>query len=424
MNPSFTANLDPHLDPPPVACIGLDWGDKTHAFALQGPGPLETGTVGNSPEQLHLWLRTLGDRFGGQPVALAVETSRGPLIHLFSAYPWLSVYPIHPATSHRYRQAFTPSGAKQDAPDAVLLLELVQLHRSKLRQLEPQDEQTRTLAALVELRRDQVNRRAQLVNQLIALLKSYYPQALELAGVNLTTAMALDFLDRWPDLLALKRARPGTLRRFYYGHGVRAPQLVQERLQLAQASMALTADPAVVGPARLHLRALVAHLRRYGQDILELEEEIERLFKTHAEAYLFRNLPGAGEALRPRLLVAFGTDRALYPDAASLQKFAGIAPVIEQSGNKCWIHWRWHAPMFLRQTFVEWVPKSLVHCSWARAYYQAMSAQGKSHHVIVRALAFKWIRILWKCWQTRTAYSEEFYLKRLRERNSPYAVTG
>ncbi len=412
------------MDPPPVAWIGLDWGDKTHAFALQGSGKPETGTLDNSPEQLHLWLRGLAKRFGGQPVALAVETSRGPLIHIFSAYPWLNVYPIHPATSHRYRKAFTPSGAKQDAPDALLLLELVRVHRSKLRKLEPQDEKTRTLSALVELRRDQVNRRAQVINQLIALLKSYYPQALELAGQNLATPMALDFLERWPDLLALKMARPGTLRRFYYCHRLRSAQLVQGRVELAQASTALTTDPAVLEPARFHLQALVAHLRRYGKDILALEEQIESLFQEHEEAYLFRDLPGAGDALRPRLLVAFGTDRSLYPDPGSLQKFAGISPVIEQSGTKCWVHWRWQAPMFLRQTFVEWVPKTLPHCPWARAYYDAMLIRGKSHHVILRALAFKWIRILWKCWQTRTAYSEEYYQKRLHQRNSPYAIAA
>jgi hypothetical protein len=107
-----------------------------------------------------------------------------------------------------------------------------------------------------------------------------------------------------------------------------------------------------------------------------------------------------------------------------LQKFAGISPVIEQSGTKRWVHWRWQAPMFLRQTFVEWVPKTLPHCPCARAYYDAMLLKGKSHHVILRALAFKWIRILWKCWQTRTAYSEEFYQKRLHQRNSPYAIAA
>jgi len=200
-----TAKTSPEF----VACIGLDWGDESHAVALQPvQGKAESCTLNNSPEALHLWLQELAKRFEGRPVALAVETSRGPLIHVFSAYPWLTVYPIHPATSARYRAAFKPSGAKDDQPDAELLLELVLHHRDKLRPLELQDTATRKLAALVELRRDLVDRRTQVVNQLIGLLKSYYPQALELAGRDLSTTMASDFLTRWPDVLALKRARP------------------------------------------------------------------------------------------------------------------------------------------------------------------------------------------------------------------------
>src|ERR1039458_4792103 len=126
--------LKPETTPPFVACIGLDWGDQSHAVALQPvQGKTESGTLVNSPEVLHTWLQELAQRFEGRPVALAVETSRGPLIHVFSAYPWLTVYPIHPATSARYRAAFKPSGAKDDLPDALLLLELVRDHRHKLR---------------------------------------------------------------------------------------------------------------------------------------------------------------------------------------------------------------------------------------------------------------------------------------------------
>jgi transposase len=422
MNQELTNNND--AAPEIVACIGLDWGDQSHAFAIQAGSnsALETGTVPNSPEALHLWLQNLGRRFAGRPVALALETSRGPLIHVLSAYAWLQVYPIHPATSKRYREAFVPSGAKKDEPDALVLLELVQWHRRKLRLLEPQDELTRKLAALVELRRDLVDRRTQIVNQLIALLKSYYPQALSLAGEKLTTPMALDFLERWPDLLALKLTRPSTFTRFYYSHGVRSGELVGQRLELIRNAVALTTDPAVLEPARLQLEVLTALLRVFAKKIPPLEQEIEQLFLSHPEACLFRDLPGAGEALRPRLLVAFGTDRTLYPEAAALQKFAGVAPVIVESGHQRWVHWRWQANRFLRQSFVEWVGKTVISCLWAKAYYEQMKARGKTHHVILRALAYKWIRILWKCWQTGQPYNEQIYLQRLITRKSPYAV--
>jgi hypothetical protein len=97
-------------------------------------------------------------------------------------YPWLEVYLVNPVTSARYRTAFTPSGASDDLPDARVLLELIRDHASRLRRLEPQDEQTQHLLALVQTRRNLVDRRTQLLLQLTSLLKSYYPQALQLVG--------------------------------------------------------------------------------------------------------------------------------------------------------------------------------------------------------------------------------------------------
>jgi transposase len=153
-----------------------------------------------------------------------------------------------------------------------------------------------------------------------------------------------------------------------------------------------------------------------------MDAAIKIAFADHPEAHLFRDLPGAGPQLAPRLCVAFGTDRSAYPDPASLQKYAGLAPVREKSGHQLWTHWRWNAPTFLRQSFVEWAGQTVRYCAWARVYYQRMAHQGKKHAMILRALAFKWIRILWKCWQEGMPYNEARYLKRLLHRKSPNAL--
>jgi transposase len=353
---------------------------------------------------------------------LAVETSRGPLIHLFSAYPWLTIYPIHPVTSANFRNAFKPSGAKDDLPDALVLLEIVREQRHKVRPLQVCESATRKLTALVELRRDMVDRRTQALLQAMALLKSYFPQALELVGNDLSSGLANDFLRAWPDPLALKAARPTSIKSFYYRHSVRSKDLVAKRLMLVQQLRPLTTDEAVLMPSRLHLAALLEQLRTLTKHIELVEKQSQLIFNEHSEAYLFRNLPGAGKAFQPRLLVAFGEDRSLYPEPASLQKYGGVAPVTVKSGRQRWVHWRWHAPRFLRQTFIEWAGQTVVYSTWAKEYYQHMKAKGKSHHVILRALAFKWIRILWKCWQTRTPYDEARYLKQLLARKSPHAL--
>src|SRR4030095_3221439 len=100
------------------------------------------------------------------------------------------------------------------------------------------------------------------------------------------------------------------------------------------------------------------------------------------------------------------------------QKYAGIAPVTERSGKKSWVHWRLQCPKFVRQTFVEWAAESLRPSFWAGIFSKQQRDKGKPHQAAVRALAFTWIRILYRCWQDRTLYDESTYLPALTQRGS------
>jgi transposase len=281
---------------------------------------------------------------------------------------------------------------------------------------------TRELSALVLARRHAVDQRTCSVNQLINLLKNYYPQALQLAGDDLTKPLAHAFLHRYPELACVNKTRPETLRAFYRKHNVRSAERIEERVKLAANARALIKDRAVIEPALLEVALLVDLLEVHARHIGMLETRIGEAFAAHPRAELFGTLPGAGPALAPRLLVAFGDRIERYPTAASLQKYSGVAPVREKSGAQSWTHWRWSAPKFLRQSFVEWAGQTVVHCEWANTYYQRQRRAGKEHQAILRALAFKWIRILWKCWHDQTAYNEEHYHAALRSKGSPLAI--
>ena len=111
-------------------------------------------------------------------------------------------------------------------------------------------------------------------------------------------------------------------------------------------------------------------------------------------------------------------DRERFMSAAEVQRYAGVAPVTERSGKTTWVHWRWACPTFVRQTFVEWAAKTIYRSFWAGAYYRQQRNKGANHQVAVRALAFKWIRILYQCWKSRTPYDETRYLQALQRRGS------
>jgi hypothetical protein len=102
-----------------------------------------------------------------------------------------------------------------------------------------------------------------------------------------------------------------------------------------------------------------------------------------------------------------------------MQRYSGIAPVKQSSGKREWVHFRFACPKFLHQTFHEFASHSIAHSEWAKAYYEHLRHdKKKDHHAAVRSLAFKWIRILFRCWKDGKPYDEEIYLQSLRRRGA------
>ena len=276
----------------------------------------------------------------------------------------------------------------------------------------------RSLRQLVESRRGLVSDRVRLTNRITAALKAYFPQVLDWFR-DKEAAVFVDFLERWPTLQAAQRARTETLVDFFRAHNVRSQSAIERRLDAVHVEQPLTSDAAVIGPAKLLVETLLPQLRAACAAIERFDAEIASLCAELPDYELFRALPGAGPALAPRLLVAFGERRERFPDAAALQRYAGVAPVTERSGNKSWVHWRWSCPTFLRQSFIEWVGQTVPRSFWAQAFYNSCRAHGMKHQAALRALAFKWIRILHRCWTNRTPYDESRYLLALQKRNAP-----
>jgi transposase len=403
-----------------VAFVGIDWADAKHDICLQAAhdDQREFSVVAHRPEAIEVWAQELKHRFHGGPIAVCLELAKGPLVSALQNYDFLVLFPVNPATLAKYRQAFSPSHAKDDPTDAELQLELLLHHSDKLKCLKPPGLAMRTLHTLVEQRRGLVNDKVRITNQLIYALKQYFPQALEWFQER-DTAVFCDFLDRWPTLKQAKQARQATLAAFFQEHNVRYPRVIEARIRAIKAAMALTDDIAVILPHQLLVQALVEQLRVTLTAIERFDTQIEAVSQRLPDYALFRALPGAGPTLAPRLLAAFGEQRDRYQNAAAVQKYSGIAPVTERSGKKHWVHWRLQCPKFLRQTFVEWAAETIPRSFWAGAYYRQQRAKGCSHQAALRALAFKWIRILYRCWQTRTPYDESTYLNALKHRGSP-----
>lgn len=401
------------------AFVGIDWADKKHDICLQAADSedREFSTILHKVEEIDQWAWALHKRFKG-PIAVAIELTKGPIVSALQKFEFITIYPINPTTLAKYREAFSPSGAKDDPTDAEMGLDLMQHYPDRFKPLNPQSPDLRKLTYLVEQRRKLVDEKKAFVNRLVDTLKQYYPQILDLFS-HRDTVLFCDLVIRWPSLQKLKRVKKSTLKTFFTKHNSLSNARFESRYEIVKNATPLTGDSAILSPHQLYAVALAEQVLAFNKSIRAYDSEIEQTFTALPDAHLFNTLPSAGECFAPRLLVAFGEQRERFSSASDVQQYAGIAPVTERSGTKEWIHWRWQCPKFMRQTFVEWSAKTVKTSYWAEIFYQQKRDKGASHNAAVRALAFKWIRILYRCWKSQKPYNETVYLKSLKERGSP-----
>jgi transposase len=407
-----------------AAFVGIDWEHESHSvYILPVAGLPSYGEFDHTPETIAAWVAELRERFGGAPVAVCLEQARGALLYALMQYEFLVLHPINPKQLSDYRGALYPSGAKSDPNDAELLARFLHDHTDKVRAWHPDDANTRGLRLLTEQRRKWVQDRVALTNELQQRLKECYPLALELAGGNLYGERFLDLLEKFPSQRELQRASPKQLekwmpRRRRTVDDPPAEELLRKRIEVIRKALPITTDSPILEHGRLVVTHLVAMLRACNSAVADCERQIEELFAKHPDHELFAAFPGAGKSLAPRLAAAYGTDRNKFVDAQEMQQLSGIAPVTKASGKSKVVQMRRACPKFLRQTFHEFAGCSINYSRWAKAYVDMRRARGHRYQAILRSLAFKWQRILFRCWKTRQAYDEARHLQRLRDSGS------
>jgi transposase len=267
-----------------AAFVAIDWSDAKHDICLLdvATGKKEAGILKHTPEELEAWATALRTRFAGQPMAVCLEQSRGPLIYALLKYDFLVLYPINPATLAKYREAFSPSRAKDDPQDADSRLEWLLHHRDRLKAWRPDHAKTRTLQYLVEHRRRLVNDRTRISHRMTALLKAYFPQVLQWFD-DIRTLLVCDVLLRWPTVEALKKVGPSTLEKFFHEHNSVRKETIAHRIAAIKEAIPLVTDQAVIHASVLMIKALAAQMKTTVEAIRKFDQEIEQLCRTHED---------------------------------------------------------------------------------------------------------------------------------------------
>src|SRR4029453_10428950 len=265
-----------------AAFIGLDWADTKHDICLQvaGSAKRELQVLEHRPEVIDAWATDLRQRCQGRLIAIALELNKGPIVEALRTYDGLVLFPSNPMMLARYREAFTPSRAKDHPTDAELQLDLLLRHRDKLKPLAPQSPEMRALSQLVEHRRRLVADRVRITHRLTSALKTYFPQVLQWLPTK-ETQLFCDFLSQWPTLKAAQLARRSTLERFFRQHHVHGEQRINERLEAMKNATALTSDEGIIRPQALLVQALVSQLRVTLEAIGSFDQAIAERAQQH-----------------------------------------------------------------------------------------------------------------------------------------------
>jgi len=388
--------------------VGIDWSDRSLDFhARNAAGPvLAEGHVQPNLAGMGELFTALERHAPPNAIAVAIETAHGAWVQALLDRGYV-VYPVNPKCAERFREALSAAGNKSDRIDGkVLALLLAALHHD-LKPLRPDAPEIVTLRIACQDRLRLVEERTAKLNELLALLKLYYPAFCGLFG-DLDSAIALEFVRAFPTQKALQALTPKQLRSWLKRHAYprmsRADELEARLLEptLPVAEHLQTAKAALIRYLAISLLALKA-------EIAAREADITRHFAGLPEADWIRSLPGAGANLAPALLACVGRDPQRFADAAEARALMGTAPVTKASGRTRAVSFRRGCWKFARRTLQLFADHSRRACAWAQALYQKQRAAGRGHHAALRAVAHRWLKIILAMRRTGTPYDEALF---------------
>ena len=379
---------------------GVDWATDTHAVCVvndRGEVLVEFD-VDNTAAGLNELCQRI-EHAGAHRVA--IERPDGPVVDVMLD-AGLEVVVVASRSVKALRERYGTSGNKSDRSDAYVLADCLRTDGHRWRSLEPDTPATVTLRSHVRARKDLVENRVAVANQLRAHLRIVFPGAVGLFR-DIDSPISLRFLERFPSATRaawLSEKRLGSWLRANGYCGRKTPAELHRRL--LDAPTGLVGDE---GDSRGTVTlAYVAILRALRAQIDELDTRLDELLDAHPDAVIFRSLPRCATVRAATLLAEIGDCRARFPDPESLACLAGVAPSTRASGRHRAVTFRFSSDKKLRDAICGFAGDSWRGNAWAEARYRQLRAAGKTHPHAERILARSWTHIIWRCWQDHTPY--------------------
>lgn len=383
--------------------VGLDWASQGHAICVVD----ERGTVVDRYQVTHddAGLKSLCasiEHLGESLVA--IERPDGVLVDtLLDA--GCSVVAIHPNIVKAVRSRYRTAG-KSDAGDAYVLADLLRTDGHRFKPLVPHADEIKALRILVRLRKDFVQTRVGLANQLRSLLNAVFPGAACIFA-EVDSPIALSFLRAFPSEVSTSKLDELRLARFLAKHSYSGRRPTTELLdRLRRAPRAIVAGN-VRETATAGILALVDVIEPLVDQIKAMNAQIETQLSNLPDARIVQSIPGSGSITAAMILAKLGSDRGRIQSADQFAALAGVTPVTYASGKHRGVCFRWACDHELREALTCLAHNSCKRSPWAADLYRRARDRGCDHPHATRILSRAWARVLWRCWRDRVPYDAQ-----------------
>jgi transposase len=390
-------------------CCGIDWAERHHDVAIiDESGKVRArARIGDDAAGFTELLALLAahGRDRQAPIPVAIETAKGLLVAGLRA-AGVPVFAINPLSVSRYRDRHSPSRAKSDKADALVLANILRTDAAAHRPVPDDSELAASIRVLARAHQDAIWDRMQTAAKLRSLLREYYPAFLA-TFEDLTSREARASLHLAPSPAEVARLRKTSLaaglRRAGRRRGV---EDTTTRVMAGLNTEQLRQPPLVEAAMAAQALAFARMLDTVVDNIATLEAALETAYHEHPDAAIIGSFPGLGSVLGARLLGEIGDDRARFSDARGLKAFAGTAPVTRASGMKTVVTMRTVRNKRLGQAAYLWALPLLAHSPGARAHYDRRRQAGDSYSAAARNLTNRGLGMLHHCLHTGQLYNE------------------
>jgi transposase len=396
--------------------VGIDWGSQKHRICLldRNGKILQQRWVdhnGSGLADLIDWLRkhTSTDP---SPVAVAIEIPRGAIVETLIEQGF-SVFFLNPKQLDRFRDRFTPAGAKDDQRDAQVLADSLRTDRQAFHPVRLDHPTLIRLRALSRLDDTLTEEFTRLANQLWEQLHRYFPQLLQLSP-SAHDPWLWDLLEKAPTPAQAAKLTTGKITHILSPHRIR--KVDAQKIKTVLSTPPLIVAPGAAEAASEHALLLLPRLRLVHQQRAHLARRIDVLLeelataadagaqaREHRDVTILLSLPGVGRKVTATML-SEASEAIANRDYHALRCLAGSAPVTRQSGNKKAVLMRYGCNHRLRNALYHWSRVSTIKDPHAKQIYAQMRARGLSHGRALRGIADRSLATMISMLHHRTLY--------------------